>query len=135
MLTIGVDENYNDYFTLGSLSLMKSVFNKKNVLYKAELGKKISGFCFANCASLLTITIPKENITLEIKEGKYYGAFYKCSSLAAAILPSTLSSHNMAYCFYDCVSMKIVSLPFYSQAGAYCFYNCKSLIRLIFSSH
>lgn len=85
----------------------------------------IGDYGFAKCATLKSITIPKNIKTI----GKY--AFDGCTGLINATIPTTVSSVD-DYAFNNCTGLKNVTISEgVVSIGKGCFYNCTSLAEAV----
>lgn len=79
---------------------------------------------FANCTSLVSVTIPDSVRRIE------YKAFYRCTSLTSVTLPEGLESIS-EYAFYDCAALTSITIPkSLSSLGRYAFNYCTSLTSI-----
>ena len=84
----------------------------------------LSSYCFSNCLSLTSITLPSS-----LKSLSSY-CFNICSSLTSITIPSSITSLG-SYCFNNCTSLTSITIPSsITSLGSYCFNNCKSLTSI-----
>ena len=92
----------------------------KSVVYKgvAYDVTSLDDNCFADCSSLISVSIPSSVTSLGI------GCFMWCSSLTSITIPSSVTSLG-AGCFWDCSSLTSVTIPSSVTRLQYeCFNGC-----------
>lgn len=110
----------------------------------------IGNAAFADCSQLVTFTIPKSSTNLYLSGASssaptsltYYGAFQNCTSLTEMELAnrphvyhgsSGTSKYLPAYLFYNCTSLRRVTLPDeITRIYGYAFYGCEALEEINF---
>ena len=92
-------------------------YNKKPVT-------SIGEWAFANCSSLISVTIPNSVTSIGNE------AFYNCSSLTNVTISDSVTSIG-GYAFADCTSLTTITIPdSVTSIGKYTFYNCSSLTSI-----
>ena len=92
-----------------------------NITYKVT---SLGDYCFYNCRSLTSITLPAGLTSL----GDY--CFNYCSGLKSITLPDGITSLGN-YCFSSCGSLTSITLPAgITSLGDYCFRYCSSLTSI-----
>ena len=99
----------------------------KSVVYKgvAYDVTSLDDNCFADCSSLISVSIPSSVTSLGI------GCFMWCSSLTSITIPSCVT-HLGAGCFEGCSSLTSINIPSSVTDMEYqCFDACSSLKTVI----
>lgn len=102
----------------------------KSVVYKgvAYDVTSLDDNCFADCSSLISVSIPSSVTSLGI------GCFMWCSSLTSITIPSSVTSLG-AGCFWDCSSLTSVTIPSsVTSLKDNCFADCSSLASITIPS-
>jgi hypothetical protein len=87
----------------------------------AKLATTGSEYCFYNCQSLVSVSLPELTTT-----GNFY--FQGCSALTDVSLPLLTTSGD--YSFAGCSALESINLPALITAGYSCFYECTSLVSV-----
>ena len=98
----------------------------KSVVYKgvAYDVTSLDDNCFADCSSLISVSIPSSVTSLGI------GCFMCCSSLTSITIPSSVTSLG-AWCFWDCSSLTSITIPStVTSLEGNCFIDCSSLASI-----
>ena len=112
---IGITITFDYVGTIATTNL-SSLTNFKNLI----IGNNITsiGTSFANCANLITATIPDTVTSIGIQ------AFKGCSKLTTVTLPNTLTTINNGI-FQDCYKLSTITIPStVTTIGAYAFSGC-----------
>jgi hypothetical protein len=112
---IGISITFDYVGTIATTNL-SSLTNFKNLI----IGNNITsiGTSFANCANLITATIPNTVTSIGIQ------AFKGCSNLTTVTLPNTLTTINNGI-FQDCYKLSTITIPStVTTIGEYAFSGC-----------
>ena len=78
----------------------------------------LGGWCFSNCETVTSITIPSSVTSLE----SY--CFENCSSLTSINIPESVTSLGFS-CFYGCSALTSITIPeSVKSLDSSCFENC-----------
>ena len=89
-------------------------------------GTSISKYAFADCSSLINITIPSSVTSIEAY------AFYNCSSLKSITIPNSVTSIG-SYAFSYCSSLESITIPSsVTSIGSNAFRHCTQLQSVTF---
>jgi hypothetical protein len=113
--TVEVSFNQN---TLAGVITIPETVSYNNANYQVT---SISGYAFANCTGLTSVTIPNSIISID------RGAFYECSNLTSIAIPNSVTNIG-SYAFHGCSSLTAVTIPnSVTSIGEMTFYSCTSL--------
>lgn len=96
--------------------------------------REVSGDAFAFCDRLIYVSKDGERqstLNFVVREGAFRG----CSNLRAVQIPAAHKVEIGDYCFQDCVSLEIVSVPFELKSiGSHAFTGCANLREVYIDS-
>lgn len=127
-------DRYGVEFTEDQRTLVRCPkdFNGRYVIPKSV--REISGDAFAFCDKLLYVSKDgdrQSTLNFAMREGAFRG----CSNLKAIQIPAAHKVEIGDYCFQDCVSLEMVSVPFELKSiGSHAFTGCANLREVYIDS-
>ena len=114
-------DNSGDYNEYSGNVVIPETVTYGDITYSVT---SLGSFCFAECSSLTSITIPNSVTSLGDD------CFWKCRSLNSVTIPNSVTSLGES-CFSNCSSLPYITIPnSVTSLGKWCFMSCSRLTSI-----